>query len=150
MSRNPKAPFNREFTVTQTGILGNIEGDYVGDIKTIYIHTSSVAAEGLIEGKIGRGGKWYSVPFSIVEGLTGAIDISGYEYIRFTATRITQSTDIRILGLFDQVNDELVQIEYKEREQDRSIDSACLLKEIKSELIKLNTYMALITGEDKV
>lgn len=148
MARSIEAPFRREFMITSKGVLGG--GDiYVGDIKTLYIGMYPTAsAAGVIEGKIGRDGKYTIIPFSLTEGRSGPIDVSGIEFIKFTASIVSEPTDINMFGYYDAVNNEETIIRYNEDEEDRSIITVSLLEDIKEELQKLNLHMSVITGEE--
>ena len=148
MARSLDAPFKREFTITETGILG--PGDiYVGDIKTLYISMNPTSsAKGVIQGKIGRDGKYFDVPFTITEGRSGALDISEVEYIRFVASVVTGQTDLNLFGYYDVIDNKQVTVTYNQDEMDRNILKVSLLEDIKEELQKLNFHMSMITGED--
>lgn len=149
MARSDKAPFKREFDFNVAGILGGGEGMYVGDIKTIYIDMNPInTATGFIEGKIGRDGKWFKVPYSLDEGRSGAVDVTEVEYIKFVVDTVQESTSINMFGYYDAPQNKEIEITFKEADQNRNIEQLCTIIDIKEELIKLNTYMKIITGED--
>jgi len=149
MARSIEAPFRREFPISLKGILGDSNGIYVGDIKTLHISMNPVnSADGFIEGKIGRDGLWTTIPFTLTEGKTGAIDISEIEYVRFTVTRVDKLTDLNMFGYQEQSKPDILQVELSQADVDRSTETLSTLKDIKKELKRLNTYMHIITGEE--
>lgn len=149
MARSLDAPFRREFTFSTSGFLGPKEGIYVGDIKTIYINVEPLGkAEGSIQGKIGRGGDFFNIPFSLKEGLTGAIDVSGVEYIRFRADDVSTETTITIFGYYDPPQKDSFTVQKSKEDKDRDIETLITLCDIRDLLKKIETHMSIITNED--
>ena len=149
MARNEKIPFRREFTATAAGTLAT--DIYVGDIKTIYAVISPTnSINGRILGKVGLKGVYKDIPFTLTEGETGAIDISGVEYIAFVVDSISKDTQITIFGYEDDSRPDVVKMELSSDSNDIRIalDNNESLKSIDKELKKLNKYMSIIVGDE--
>lgn len=149
MSRSIEAPFRREYNITTIGTVGPEEGTYVGDIKTIYINIDpSNTARGTIQGKIGRSGKWFDIPFSLKEGRTGAIDVSGVEYIKFIADSVIKPTYMIVFGYYEKDAEGPIEITFNEHQLNREVMNTVLLCDIKEVLEKIEFQLKIITGEE--
>lgn len=151
MSRSNLAPFRREFTATEIGILGEDEGAYVGDIKTLYVNIAPInTAKGYIQGKIGRQGTWFNVPFTLKDGRTGSVDISEVEYIRFVVDVLSEETKITLFGYYDKDAPETVTVAFDQEQLNREMSNASALCEIKDILSDIKEHLRIITGEDDI
>lgn len=149
MARSIEAPFRREYTFSNSGIVTPEGGIYIGDIKTIHIGISPTsAADGLIQGKIGRQGEWFVVPFTIEEGRTGPIDVSHVEYIQLNATKVAQTTTLSLFGYYDLTDDEIIEVKNTTRDFNIAKENLCVLEDIRKELKTMNKHLKEITGEN--
>lgn len=149
MARSIEAPFRREYNITSTGTLGPEEGTYVGDIKTIYVNIEPTnTVKGFIQGKIGREGDWANVPFTLKEGRTGAVDISGVEYIRFVVDVLVIDTYITIFGYYEKDDSGPKEIKFNQVDLEREVTNNVLLCDIKEVLEKIEFHLSIITGEE--
>jgi hypothetical protein len=150
MARNDKQPFRREFTTTGSGFVGSEVGFFVPDILSLHLTISAKFDRVIMQGKVGDG-NWQTIP---LEDNTGDylhfnnLDISPYEYVRFNG--YCEKNEIREVIFFgykhnpttDKVTTIASDLDFKQ-----NLEANYTLKEIKEELVKLNNYMYIITGD---
>lgn len=146
MARNDKVPFRREITITENGYVGTNSGFFVGDIMSLHVNTENNKDSILVEGKSSVIGNWET----LYRGYeTKDIDIKAWEHIRVSVTLGIGYTSSKIVLFgYELPIDKDIQITHPTDNNLRiELQNNDNLEAIKLELEKLNTYMAIITGE---
>jgi hypothetical protein len=150
MARSDKVPFRREFTVSTNGYLGSADGFFVGDILSLHIAVLGDDVGILLQGKVGRTGEWQNIsvlPSTDDKRHYNDIDIRAFEYFRLELFNVKASTDITLFGYENNIDKQINIVQLSDRDRDTVLSDSCTLKEIKEELLKLNQYMHIITGD---
>lgn len=148
MARSDKVQFRREFTLTSNGYVGSSEGFFVGDILSLHVDFLGEEVSYLIQGKVGRQGIWVNLP-NKGHGHISDLDIRAYEYVRIEVFNIDTSINVIMFGYEENVKQDSIIAKLSGNEERINLENNDNLKQIKNELIKLNQYMEIITG-DKV
>lgn len=146
MARSDKSPFRREIVVTSSGYVGDSNGFYVPDIMSLHVDSSVENTGFFVEGRTSVKTKWETIH---LDGEKKDIDIRAWEYVRVSVTLPTSaiSATIVLFGYGIPVDrKEIIAISSK-KDMDLNIENNNNLKQILTELQKLNMYMSIITGD---
>lgn len=146
--RSIEAPFRREFPITTTGIVGEVD-IYIGDIKTLYVSSISPGSlDVILRGKIGQKGQYVTIPFTMKENRGEAVDVSGIEYLRIEVLKVIKTTTLSIFGYYDQTKEKTATVALSSFDRNINNQIESLLEGIRDQLIILNQHMTIITDEE--
>lgn len=151
MARSDKVQFRREFTLTSNGYAGTSEGFFVGDILSLHIDILGDKNTFILEGRVGLANEWTTIVAKASDDSFRHyqdIDIRAFEYIRLELFGVSDTPVRTILFGYEH---NAIQTEINTKASDRdfniSLNDSCTLSDIKEELVKLNQYMEIITGD---
>lgn len=148
MARSDKVAFRREFSITEPGYVGNESvGFFVGDILSLHIDFSRIGTAFILEGKVGRQGTWENIETGSKGSHFPDIDIRSYEYFRLCIIDVTQPVNVIIFGYEENVIQKEITTKYNDRDFMQLCKMTQASEDMREELIKLNKYMEIITGE---